>query len=79
MRLIDADALLNKKFKYMLHGCDDLLVTVKVQDIENAPTIDAVPVSELKVLRDWFYESDGIAMGNLAMLNKLIEKYEVTK
>lgn len=25
MRPIDADALLNKKFKYMIHGCDYLL------------------------------------------------------
>lgn len=48
MRLIDADALLNKKFKYMVHGRDDLLITIKASDIDNAPTIDAVEVVRCK-------------------------------
>lgn len=47
-----------------------------VELFEQKPdTVDAVPVSELLKLRDWFYESDGISMGNLGMLNTLIKKY----
>ena len=42
---------------------------------ENLPTIDAVPVSELKKLRDYLYEEDLIFMRGLAELNKLIANY----
>ena len=46
--------------------------------------IDAVPVPELKKLRDYLYEEDLIFMRGLAELNKLIANYgakmdEVTK
>ena len=53
--------------------------------ISNAPTIDAVPVSELEKLRDYLYAEDLIFMRGLAELNKLIANYgakmdeEVTK
>ena len=40
--------------------------------IEQAPTVDAVPVSELKKLRDYLYAEDLIFMRGLAELNKLI-------
>ena len=40
--------------------------------ISNAPTIDAVPVSELEKLRDYLYAEDLIFMRGLAELNKLI-------
>ncbi|MGM9555072.1 MAG: hypothetical protein ACI3VM_01340 [Oscillospiraceae bacterium] len=50
-----------------------------MDELYHVPTVKAVPVSELKVLRDRFYENDGITMGNLAMLNKLIAKYEVAE
>ena len=37
--------------------------------------IDAVPVSELKKLRDYLYSGDLISMRGLAELNKLIANY----
>ena len=40
--------------------------------VTNAPTVDAVPVSELKKLRDYLYAEDLIFMRGLAKLNKLI-------
>lgn len=40
--------------------------------VTNAPTVDAVPVSELKKLRDYLYAEDLIFMRGLAELNKLI-------
>ena len=42
---------------------------------ENLPAADAVPVSELKKLRDYLYAEDLIFMRGLAELNKLIAKY----
>ena len=43
--------------------------------ISNVPTVDAVPVSELKKLRDYLYAEDLIFMRGLAELNKLIANY----
>ena len=40
--------------------------------LREAPTVDAVPVSELKKLRDYLYAEDLIFMRGLAELNKLI-------
>ena len=40
--------------------------------VDVAHTIDAVPVSELKKLRDYLYAEDLIFMRGLAELNKLI-------
>ena len=40
--------------------------------IEQAPTVDAVPVSKLEELRDYLYAEDLIFMRGLAELNKLI-------
>ena len=42
---------------------------------ENLPAADAVPVSELKKLRDYLYAEDLIFMRGLAELNKLIANY----
>ena len=53
---------------------------VKVLEwIDKAPTVDAVPVSELKKLRDYLYAEDLIFMRGLAELNKLIAKHGGTK
>ena len=76
-RLIDTDAVIRHKRK--MSGADfggefwD--EAVLVSDIKNAPTIDAVPVSELKKLRDYLYAEDLIFMRGLAELNKLIANY----
>ena len=40
--------------------------------LREAPTVDAVPVSELEKLRDYLYSEDLIFMRGLAELNKLI-------
>lgn len=44
--------------------------------IEDAPTVAAVPVSELLSLRDNLYEENLITMRGLRDLNMLIAKYE---
>ncbi|MBQ0037476.1 MAG: hypothetical protein KBS74_02265 [Clostridiales bacterium] len=44
MRLIDADALKNKSFRYVLHRGFLSLPCIKVKDVDEAPTVDAVPV-----------------------------------
>ena len=75
-RLIDANALLRHKRK--MSGADfggefwD--EAVLVSDIKNAPTIDAVPVSELEKLRDRLYAEDLIFMRGIEEINKLIAK-----
>ena len=61
-RLIDADVLI--KYGY-----------VDALQILNAPTVGAVPVSELEKLRDYLYAEDLIFMRGLAELNKLIANY----
>ena len=56
--------------EYFIYGIETVL-----EYAENLPTIDAVPVSELKKLRDYLYAEDLIFMRGLSELNKLIEKY----
>lgn len=81
MRLIDANTLLRHKRK--MSGADfggefwDEAVLTSA--IKNAPTVDAVPVSELEELRDYLYAEDLIFMRGLAELNKLIANYGGTK
>ena len=65
-RLIDADALIKEACADGAYGYVDAL------QIANAPTVDAVPVSELEELRDYLYSEDLIFMRGLAELNKLI-------
>ena len=66
MRLIDADALMDEA------NSDGAYGYVDAKQISEAPTIDAVPVSELEKLRDFLYAEDLIFMRGLAELNKLI-------
>lgn len=73
MRPIDADAL-KKRVKE-----STAILSVKVLAatlVNTAPTIDAVPVSELLSLRDNLYEDNLITMRGLRNLNRLIAKYE---
>lgn len=58
-RLIDADALIEEALTEGAYGYVDAL------QIENAPTVDAVPVSELEKLRDYLYAEDLIFMRGL--------------
>ena len=80
MRLIDADALKTKAIKcetFKLYDAPVFFKAVGTKEIDKAPTIDAVPVSELKKLRDYLYVEDLIFMRGLAELNKLIANYGV--
>lgn len=52
-------------------------IDVAIADLADAPTVDAVPVSELEKLRDYLYAEDLIFMRGLAELNKLIANYRV--
>lgn len=45
--------------------------------LDKFPTIEAVPITELKALRDYLYANDLIFMNGLWKLNELIEKYEI--
>ena len=65
-RLIDADTLIKEACAEGAYGYVD------AEQIADAPTVDAVPVSELKKLRDYLYAEDLIFMRGLAELNKLI-------
>ena len=80
-RLIDADALLRhkRKMRGAEFGGEFWDEAVLASDIKSAPTIDAVPVSELEELRDYLYAEDLIFMRGLAKLNKLIAKYGGTE
>lgn len=72
-RLIDADALKKRvKESTAIRSVKVLAATL----VNTAPTIDAVPVSELLSLRDNLYEDDLITMRGLRDLNMLIAKYE---
>ena len=75
MRLIDADALINDRENFIVIGAGDN-ICIDIADIAKAPTIAAVPVSELLSLRDNLYEDNLITMRGLRDLNMLIAKYE---
>ena len=76
MRLIDAKAYCMELYNEMNYpGRSEEFMTaidVAIADLADAPTVDAVPVSELKKLRDYLYAEDLIFMRGLAELNKLI-------
>lgn len=80
MRLIDADKALE-----IVHGQGIAhpnayhLTNYATLILQEAPTVDAVPVSELEELRDYLYAEDLIFMRGLAKLNKLIAKHGGTK
>ena len=70
MRLIDANALIKEANAEGAYGYVD------AKQIADAPTVAAVPVSELLSLRDNLYEENLITMRGLRDLNMLIAKYE---
>ena len=65
-RLIDANVLIDEA------NSDGAYGYVDAKQIADAPTVDAVPVSELEKLRDYLYAEDLISIRGLAELNKLI-------
>ena len=76
MRLIDADrAIETVRNQGIAHSNAYHLTNYATLILQEAPTVDAVPVSELKKLRDYLYAEDLIFMRGLAELNKLIANY----
>lgn len=73
MRLIDADALYDDLYENM--GEDEALERIPPCYVDDVPTVDAVPVSDLLNLRDELYEKDQITMCGLEKLNQLIAVY----
>ena len=71
-RLIDADAAKLTANDYVMFRCQLGGLVDVVEFLNDMPTVDAVPVSELKKLRDYLYAEDLIFMRGLAELNKLI-------
>ena len=74
-RLIDANALKDLTDKFIrgkIHFDDEFDM------VDACPTIEAVPIEELKLLRDELYEHDLITMEGLKRLNMLIGKYTTT-
>ena len=72
-RLIDADRAIEiVRNQGIAHPNAYHLTNYATLILREAPTVDAVPVSELKKLRDYLYEEDLIFMRGLAELNKLI-------
>ena len=72
-RLIDADRAIEiVRNQEIEHPHAYHLTNYATLILREAPTVDAVPVSELKKLRDYLYAEDLIFMRGLAELNKLI-------
>ena len=73
MRLIDADRAMEIIHNQgIAHPNAYPLTNYATLILREAPTIDAIPVSELEKLRDYLYTEDLIFMRGLAELNKLI-------
>ena len=73
-RLIDANVLKDLRDKFIrgeIHFDDEFDM------VDACPTIEAVPIEELKLLRDELYEQDLISMEGLKQLNMLIGKYTI--
>ena len=76
MRLIDADRAIEiVRSRGIAHPHAYHLTNYATLILRDAPTVDAVPVSELEKLRDYLYAEDLIFMRGLAELNKLIANY----
>ena len=73
MRLIDADRALEiVREQGHEHPNAYHLTNYATLILQEAPTVDAVPVSELEKLRDYLHAEDLIFTRGLAKLNKLI-------
>ena len=64
VRLVDADALPSALFQKHVHDEEELEPMLYFEDavkvIENAPTIDAIPVEWLKARKTKYYEDWGL-------------------
>ena len=74
-RLVDANELKKLRDKYI---CGEIHFDDEFDMVDACPTIEAVPIEELKHLRNELYEHDLITMEGLKRLNMLIGKYTTT-
>lgn len=74
-RLIDANTLKDIRDKF-IRG--EIHFDNESDMVDACPTIEAVPIETLELLRDELYEHDLITMEGLKQLNTLIEKYTTT-
>ena len=73
-RLVDANELKKLRDNYIrgeIHFDDEFDM------VDKCPTVYAIPIEELKHLRDELYEQDLISMEGLKQLNILIGKYTI--
>lgn len=73
-RLIDANELKELRDKY-IRG--EIHFDYECDMIDKCPIVEAVPIEELKHVRDELYEQDLISMEGLKQLNILIGKYKI--
>ena len=71
-RLVDANELKKLRDKF-IRG--NIHFDYECDMVDACPTVEAVPIEELKHLRDELYEQDLISMEGLKQLNMLIGKY----
>ena len=77
MRLIDGDSLMKTVFNdvVLVDGEVKGVGLILAETVDKAPTVNAIPIEELKHLRNELYEHDLITMEGLKRLNTLIKKY----
>ena len=73
-RLVDANELKKLRDNY-IRG--KIHFDYECDMVDACPTVEAVPIEELKHLRDELYEQDLISMEGLKQLNMLIGKYTI--
>lgn len=73
-RLVDANELKKLRDNY-IRG--EIHFDYEGDMVDACPTVEAVPIEELKHLRDELYEQDLISMEGLKQLNMLIGKYTI--
>ena len=73
-RLVDANEIKKLRDKY-IRG--EIHFDYECDMVDKCPTVEAVPIEELKHLRDELYEQDLISMEGLKQLNMLIGTYTI--
>ena len=73
-RLVDANEIKKLRDKY-IRG--KIHFDYECDMVDACPTVEAVPIEELKHLRDELYAQDLISMEGLKQLNMLLGKYTI--
>lgn len=82
MRLVDADRvdeviIFDKNNENINVATIRKFCTQQKAFLDKFPTIEAVPITELKALQDYLYEEASNLLEGLNKLNGLIRKYEI--